>query len=66
MLGPEGMGYVQALRTLTQGRVTLASRCVGMMDKLIDKSAAYLKMRAQGGKKLAEYQGLLIGLRKAA
>lgn len=58
LLGPEGMGYVQALKTLTQGRVTLASRCVGMMDKLIDKSAAYLKMRTQGGKKLAEYQGL--------
>jgi len=58
MLGPEGMGYVQALKTLTQGRVTLASRCVGIMDKLIDKSAAYLKIRTQGGKKLAEYQGL--------
>src|SRR6185369_13206521 len=58
LLGPEGMGYVQALKTLTQGRVTVASRCVGMMDKLIDKSAAYLKMRSQGGKKLAEYQGL--------
>ena len=58
LLGPEGMGYVQALKTLTQGRVTLASRCVGMMDKLIDKSAAYMKMRTQGGKKLAEYQGL--------
>jgi acyl-CoA dehydrogenase len=58
LLGPEGMGYVQALKTLTQGRVTLASRCVGMMDKLIDKSAAYMKLRTQGGKKLAEYQGL--------
>ena len=58
LLGPEGMGYVQALKTLTQGRVTLASRCVGMMDKLIDKSAAYMKMRTQGGKKLAEHQGL--------
>ena len=58
LLGPEGMGYVQALKTLTQGRVTVASRCVGMMDKLIDKSAAYLKLRSQGGKKLAEYQGL--------
>src|SRR4029077_11149154 len=58
LLGPEGMGYVQALKTLTQGRVTLASRCVGMMDKLIDKSVDYVKMRSQGGRKLAEYQGL--------
>jgi acyl-CoA dehydrogenase len=58
LLGAEGMGYVQALKTLTQGRVTLAARCVGMMDHLIAKSIAYLKVRTQGGRKLAEYQGL--------
>ena len=58
LLGTEGMGYVQALKTLTQGRVTLAARCVGMMDHLIGQSIAYLKARSQGGRKLAEYQGL--------
>ena len=58
LLGPEGMGYVQALKTLTQGRVTLASRCVGMMDRLIARSADYMKLRAQGGQRLADYQGL--------
>ncbi len=58
MLGPEGMGFVQAMKTLTQGRVTLASRCLGMMDKLIAKSAEHMKLRSQGGHKLAEYQGL--------
>jgi acyl-CoA dehydrogenase len=58
MLGPEGMGFVQAMKTLTQGRVTLASRCIGMMDKLITKSAEHMKLRSQGGHKLAEYQGL--------
>ena len=58
MLGPEGMGYVQALKTLTAGRVTVAARCCGMMDKLIARSADYMKVRSQGGHKLAEYQGL--------
>lgn len=58
LLGAEGMGYVQALKTLTWGRVTIAARCVGMMDKLIARSAAYMKTRAQGGRKLAEHQGL--------
>lgn len=58
MLGPEGMGFVQALKTLTQGRVTVAARCCGMMDKLISRSAEYMKVRTQGGHKLAEYQGL--------
>ncbi len=58
LLGPEGMGYVQALKTLTAGRVTVSARCVGMMDKLIGQCAEYMKMRTQGGRKLAEYQGL--------
>lgn len=58
LLGTEGMGYVQALRTLTAGRVTVSARCVGMMDKLIGQCVEYMKMRTQGGRKLAEYQGL--------
>ena len=35
LLGAEGMGYVQAMKTLTAGRVTVSARCCGMMDKLI-------------------------------
>ena len=58
LLGAEGMGYVQAMKTLTAGRVTVSARCVGMMDKLIAQCVGYMKMRTQGGKKLAEYQGL--------
>ena len=58
LLGGEGIGYIQAMKTLTAGRVTVAARCVGMMDKLIGQCVEYMKMRAQGGKKLAEHQGL--------
>ncbi len=58
LLGAEGMGYVQALKTLTAGRVTVSARCCGMMDKLIAQTAAYMKTRSQGGKRLAEHQGL--------
>jgi acyl-CoA dehydrogenase len=58
LLGGEGMGYVQAMKTLTAGRVTVAARCVGMMDKLIAQCVEYMKVRTQGGKKLAEHQGL--------
>ncbi len=58
LLGPEGAGYVQALKTLTAGRVIIAARCAGMMDKLIDRCVEYMKVRTQGGRKLAEYQGL--------
>jgi acyl-CoA dehydrogenase len=58
LLGEEGMGYVRALKTLTSGRVTVAARCCGMMDKLILQCVDYMKVRTQGGKKLAEHQGL--------
>jgi acyl-CoA dehydrogenase len=57
-LGPEGMGYVQALKTLTMGRVTIAARCCGMMDRLIERCVEYMKTRVQGGKRIAEHQGL--------
>jgi acyl-CoA dehydrogenase len=58
LLGPGGMGYVQALKTLTMGRVTVAARCCGMMDKLIERCVDYMKTRVQGGRKIAEHQGL--------
>ena len=58
LLGAEGMGYVQAMKTLTAGRVTVSARCCGMMDKLIEQCIDYMKVRTQGGKKLAEHQGL--------
>lgn len=58
LLGAEGMGYIQALKTLTAGRVTVSARCVGMMDRLIERCVEYMKLRTQGGRKLAEYQGL--------
>ncbi len=58
LLGGEGMGYVQAMKTLTAGRVTVSARCCGIMDKLIAQCVEYMKIRTQGGKKLAEHQGL--------
>ena len=58
LLGAEGMGYIQALKTLTAGRVTVSARCVGMMDRLIERCVEYMKLRSQGGRKLAEYKGL--------
>ncbi len=58
LLGGEGLGYVQAMKTLTAGRVTVSARSCGMMDHLINRCVEYMKVRTQGGKKLAEHQGL--------
>jgi acyl-CoA dehydrogenase len=58
LLGAEGLGYIQAMKTLTRGRVTIAARSCGIMDRLIERCIEYMKMRTQGGRKIAEYQGL--------
>jgi acyl-CoA dehydrogenase len=58
LLGGEGLGYIQAMKTLTNGRVTVSARCLGMMDKLIAQCVEYMKVRTQGGKRLADHQGL--------
>jgi acyl-CoA dehydrogenase len=58
LLGAEGMGYIQAMKTLTAGRVTVSARSCGIMDKLIAQCVEYMKTRTQGGKKLADHQGL--------
>ena len=58
LLGGEGLGYVQAMKTLTAGRVTVSARSCGIMDHLINRCVDYMKMRVQGGRKLAEHQGL--------
>ena len=58
LLGGEGLGYIQAMKTLTAGRVTVSARCCGIMDKLIQQCVDYMKVRTQGGKKLADHQGL--------
>ena len=58
LLGGEGLGYIQAMKTLTAGRVTVSARSCGMMDHLINRCIDYMKVRVQGSKKLAEHQGL--------
>src|SRR5678816_4433436 len=58
LIGAEGLGYIQAMKTLTRGRVTIAARSCGIMDRLIERCVEYMKMRTQGGRKIAEYQGL--------
>lgn len=58
LLGEEGNGYVQAMQALTRGRVTLAARCVGMMERLLELSVGYAKLRQQGGRRIGEYQAI--------
>jgi alkylation response protein AidB-like acyl-CoA dehydrogenase len=58
LLGAEGEGFVQALKTLNGGRITIAARSVGIAQAALDASVAYAKEREQFGKPIGEFQAI--------
>ena len=58
VIGEVGMGYMAALKILSEGRIGLAARAVGSSQKLIELSAAYAKERIQFGKPIASNQAI--------
>jgi acyl-CoA dehydrogenase len=58
VIGEVGMGYMSALKILSEGRVGLAARAVGSCDKLITLSVLYAKERIQFGKPIADNQAI--------
>ncbi|SMB95106.1 acyl-CoA dehydrogenase family protein [Deinococcus hopiensis] len=58
LLGPEHRGYREALGILTNGRVGIAARSTGAMQRLLDLSTEHAKAREQFGKPIAEFQAV--------
>lgn len=58
LLGPEHRGYREALGILTNGRVGIAARSTGAMQRLLDLSVAHAQTREQFGKPIAEFQAV--------
>jgi len=58
VIGEVGLGYMNALKILAEGRIGLAARAVGSCDKLIELSASYAKERVQFGKPIADNQAI--------
>jgi alkylation response protein AidB-like acyl-CoA dehydrogenase len=65
-LGDEGAGYRIALSALAEGRISIASACVGLAQSALDQAAAYLLSRRAFGAPLAEQQGLRFMLAEMA
>ena len=58
MLGERGRGFINAMKTLSVGRVGVASMCLGIAQEAIDLAVEYTKNRVQFGKPLCKNQAL--------
>jgi butyryl-CoA dehydrogenase len=58
LLGRQGGGYRQFLRTLTGGRVAIAALSVGLAQACLDASLAYAKERSAFGRAIARFQAI--------
>jgi alkylation response protein AidB-like acyl-CoA dehydrogenase len=58
LLGEEGRGYAQFLRTLDEGRIALAALSVGLAQGCVDECLRYVDEREAFGHKISEYQVL--------
>jgi len=57
-IGPEGQGFVYAMRGLDGGRINIASCSLGAAQAALEQSLRYEEERKQFGKALAEFQAL--------
>ena len=57
-LGEEGEGFVQALKTLNGGRITIAARGVGIAQAALDAALAYARDREQFDQPVSEFQAI--------
>ena len=58
MLGEKNMGFINAMKTLSVGRIGVASMCLGIAQEAIDLAVAHTKARVQFGKPLCKNQAL--------
>ena len=57
-LGAEGEGFVQALKTLNGGRITIAARSIGLARAALDDALAYAQEREQFDQPISEFQAI--------
>lgn len=58
MLGKEGKGFINAMKTLDGGRMGVAAQSVGVAQGCLDEAVKYAKERKQFGKPLANFQAI--------
>jgi alkylation response protein AidB-like acyl-CoA dehydrogenase len=58
MLGKQGEGFVDSLRILDGGRVSIAALSIGMAQGAYDAALRYAKLRKQFGRPISEFQAI--------
>ena len=58
MLGQEGEGFIQAMKVLDGGRISIAALSLGIAKGAYEASVKYAKEREQFGKPIASFQGI--------
>jgi alkylation response protein AidB-like acyl-CoA dehydrogenase len=58
LLGKPGDGFVDSLRILDGGRVSIAALSIGMAQGAYDAALKYAKMRKQFGRPISEFQAI--------
>ena len=58
MLGEKNLGFINAMKTLSVGRVGVASMCLGIAQEALDLAVNHTKNRVQFGKPLCKNQAL--------
>jgi alkylation response protein AidB-like acyl-CoA dehydrogenase len=58
LLGEDGVGFKQAMKTLDGGRISIAALGLGMAQGAFEEAIKYTKVRHTFGKPLSDHQGI--------
>src|SRR5207342_1662095 len=62
LLGSEGQGFIDAMKTLDGGRISIAALGLGMAQGAYESALKYSKERKQFGKAISEFQAIAFKL----
>jgi alkylation response protein AidB-like acyl-CoA dehydrogenase len=66
IIGREGRGFINAMKTLDGGRLTIGACCLGASRELIELSTVYAKQRKQFGEPISKFQAVQFMLAEMA
>ncbi|HET9233333.1 MAG TPA: acyl-CoA dehydrogenase [Candidatus Eisenbacteria bacterium] len=66
LLGEEGKGFRQFMKTLDGGRISIGAMALGLAQAAFDAAVNYAAQREQFGKPIAEFQGIQFKLANMA